>query len=266
MTQRPSTLRRSIDARLGLSRPGQPAAGWAVRLPGVVTALLAVMAIVFVIGIALPDTPQWRMEYALGFVPGRLAAGLAGKASVSLIEAAGPLVTHVFVHGNFAHLAINSMGLAIFGTAVARRLAVDSGGATSAWNLVLFLGLFFASGVAGALLYAAFHAGSAILLVGASGAISGLMAGAMRFALRAFAPYGPEEGALSPVGARPVVAASAVYLGLNLMTPLGLGALVGGGQLDIAWEAHVGGYLFGLFAFPLFDRAAIRRASAARYG
>lgn len=255
MTTRPSTFRRTLGSRLGLGRPASaPGHDWVVAMPRIVLTLLALMVLVFVIGWVLPRQAAWRLDYALGFVPARFAAVIGGDYGV--VRGAGPLLSHVFVHGNLTHIVVNAMGLAIFGTAVARRLRVEGGGAR---NAGLFLGFFFASGVAGALCYGLVNAGSGILLVGASGAISGLMAGAMRFALRALAPYGPQEGPLAPLTAYPVVTASAVYVGFNLLTPLGLGRLIGAG-LPIAWEAHVGGYLFGLLAFPLFDRAVRRPA------
>ena len=263
MTTRPSNLRRTIDARLGLARGGGGERDWVVAVPSVVGILLAVMAFVFAVGELLPKRLAWKLDYTLGFVPSRLSAGLEGRYGVTMLDGAGPLVSHLFVHGNFAHIALNGIGLAIFGTAVARRLRVEAGGGAGAWNTALFLGFFFASGVAGALAYAVVNAGSGILLVGASGAISGVMAGAMRFALRPFAPYGPEAGPLASPMAMPILVTSLVYVGSNLLTPLGLGQVVGIG-LDIAWEAHVGGYLFGLFAFPLFDRAVARPAPKMR--
>ena len=264
MTTRPSNIRRTIDARLGLRRPHahrQPG-DWVVAMPSVVSTLLAIMGMIFVIGLVVPRQLAWKLDYTLGFVPGRFASGLEGRYGISMLEGAGPLISHVFVHGNFAHITMNALGLAIFGTAVARRLRVEAGGGVGAWNTALFLSFFFASGIAGALAYGVVNAGSGVLLVGASGAISGTMAAAMRFALRPFAPYGPEGGTLASPMAIPILVVSLVYVGSNLLTPLGLGQVVGIG-LDIAWEAHIGGYLFGLFAFPLFDRAARQRRLAA---
>lgn len=264
MTTRPSNIRRTIDARLGLRRPraSRQVGDWVVAVPSAVGILLAVMAMIHFIRVVTPKQLTWKLDYTLGFVPGRFASGLEGRYGVSMLEGAGPLISHVFVHGNFAHITMNALGLAIFGTAVARRLRVEASGGAGAWNTTLFLGFFFASGVAGALAYGVVNAGSGVLLVGASGAISGTMAAAMRFALRPFAPYGPASGPLASPAAMPIMVVSLVYVGSNLLTPLGLGQVVGIG-LDIAWEAHVGGYLFGLFAFPLFDRAARRGRSSA---
>jgi membrane associated rhomboid family serine protease len=103
-----------------------------------------------------------------------------------------------------------------------------------------------------------------IPMVGASAAVSALMAGAARFVfsaggpLRTFQGAGPEvfrRPALplaAALGDRRVAIFLAVWFGLNLV----FGLLPDGGGLAsgaIAWEAHVGGFLAGLLLFPLFD-------------
>lgn len=258
MDVRPSARRRAVDARLGLTRPGDPVgAAPIITLPGVVGWPIAVMALVFAAGIVLPDRPQLRLEYAIGFVPVRLTAALAGVRGADLGQGLSTLVSHAFVHGNLPHIALNGLWMAVFGTGVARRLSAEGRGAGAVWNKAVFLAFFAASAAAGGLAFLAVNPNSPQLLVGASGAISGLMAAAMRFALRPFAPYGPAHGPLAGLGARPVAAVTVVYIGFNLATALGLGGVFGGG-LDIAWEAHIGGYVFGLLAFPLFDGLARR--------
>lgn len=59
------------------------------------------------------------------------------------------------------------------------------------------------------------------------------------------------RGALSD---KRIIAVSAAFLAINLLAIIGFGKF--GEEGDIAWEAHVGGYLFGLFALGAFDRAA----------
>jgi membrane associated rhomboid family serine protease len=262
MTTRPSARRRTIDARLGLTRGGTPQEqARLVTMPPLVGTLIVVMVGVFVMG--LPSrTFGNEIDWTLGFVPYRFAAGLLGEASLAATLV--PLFGHVFVHGNLPHLLLNVLWLAVFGTGVARRMAIED--ERGAWrNGLLFVAFFMASGVAGALAYGVLNPGAGHLLVGASGAISGLMAAAMRFALRPFAPYGPAHGPLASPHARPVAVASAVYIGFNLLTALGAGGLFGSG-LQIAWEAHIGGYLFGLYAFPAFDRLVKRPAPPDLYG
>ncbi|MBB4659030.1 rhomboid family intramembrane serine protease [Parvularcula dongshanensis] len=256
MPASPFDNRRRLEARLGLTR-GAASGGRepALIVPGVVSGLLAVIVVVSLICF-LPTGFGRRADFVLAFIPLRFTSGITGgEGGIGLLL---PLVGHLFVHGNLAHLLLNALGFVVFGTGVARRLGVEAESSSArAWNRGLFLAFFLACGVAGALFFLLFNMGSPVMLIGASGAISGLMAAAMRFALRPFAPYGLTEGRLARPGSRPVVVASLVYIGLNLLTALGLGGLAGGG-LDVAWEAHIGGYLFGLFAFPVFDRLVRR--------
>ena len=52
---------------------------------------------------------------------------------------------------------------------------------------------------------------------------------------------------------RRIVIASAIFIAINLLAVIGFGSF--GAVGSIAWEAHLGGYLFGIAAFGLFDVA-----------
>lgn len=81
--------------------------------------------------------------------------------------------TYTFLHGGFMHLAINMVWLAAFGSPLANRIGA------------LRFALFFAvTGLAAAFFFWAIHPLTQAPLVGASGAISGMMGAAARFAFR----------------------------------------------------------------------------------
>ncbi len=101
-------------------------------------------------------------------------------------------------------------------------------------------------------------------MIGASAAVSGMMAAAIRFA---FQPHGPialwqqkDERAyhipalplISALRDPRIIAFLVVWFGINLLFGLGSVPLVGEGQ-TVAWEAHIGGFLAGLLLFSLFD-------------
>lgn len=129
------------------------------------------------------------------------------------------LVTYMFLHAGLWHIFFNMLALFFFGPRLEGRL----GGRH-------FLGLYFASGLTGALLSLPFSPFAQI--VGASGAVYGVLLG--------FARYYPREriyiwGVL-PIEARVLVI---------IMTVLSLWGGFGGGGGGVAHFAHLGGFLGG---------------------
>src|SRR5690606_36230235 len=80
-------------------------------------------------------------------------------------------LTYSLLHANFAHLAVNTLWLLPFGSAVARRFGV-----------VRFYALLAVTAVAGAGAHLLTHAGDLSPMIGASASVSGAMAAAIRFA------------------------------------------------------------------------------------
>ena len=194
-----------------------------------------------------------QLEVTLAFNPLRFTTGL--EAGVSPFELAEPLFGHMFLHGGIDHILFNSLWLLVFGAGVARRLGVDFGGsADRLYRNVLFLTFYLACGLCGVGVYYLLDPNSPVFLVGASGAISGLIGGAIRF----ITPPDPARGQgphdLAPLISRPVMVVTLMFVLLNLGTALGVDSI--GMEADIAWEAHLGGYFGGLLIFPLFDRLA----------
>ena len=118
----------------------------------------------------------------------------------------------------------------------------------------LFLTFYLLSGIAGALTFVAGHTDEITLLVGASGGVSGLLGGVVRFAFNRSTLFGPENATMSPLTAPSVIAWSTVIIVMNVGVGIFGGGLAGGA--NIAWEAHIGGYLFGLLTYPFFERIA----------
>ncbi|MBM2713877.1 rhomboid family intramembrane serine protease [Mesorhizobium caraganae] len=155
--------------------------------------------------------------------------------------------TYAFMHGGLAHIAINMVALAAFGSPLANRLG---------W---LWFALFFAvTGLAAVVLFWAVHPFGEAPLVGASGAISGMMGAAARFGFRTDRSSGRAAfaGPVLPIAIvlrmRGVVNFLGAWMIINLVTGLyGLGL---GEPGQIAWEAHIGGLVAGFFGLRWFDR------------
>ena len=109
--------------------------------------------------------------------------------------------------------------------------------------------------------------GEAVPVIGASAAVSGMMAATARFAfapgVRLGAPGAmqrarmPAEPLLAVFRNPRALAFILVWFAVNLLFGLTEGLVPGASGL-IAWEAHIGGFLAGLFAFPSSTRSDAR--------
>jgi membrane associated rhomboid family serine protease len=146
------------------------------------------------------------------------------------------LFGHIFLHGGWLHLFLNTTALLAFGAPVARLFGSSLGGA------LRFSGYFLLCGVLGGLTFWALHPTGGVPLVGASGAISGLMGGAARLIER--------RGRLSGPFSRGALRFVIPWVVLNLLIALAGAAL--GPAVPIAWEAHLGGLAAGLLLLGVF--------------
>lgn len=220
------------------------------NVPATVVGALALIIAVHIWLSLLPEDDGLWWTLALAFIPARLAgyaAELPGGTSATLTQ----FVTHMLVHADTTHLILNSAWLLAFGGAIAQRI----GG-------VRFIAFTLFCGLAGAMGYLAFNLGQPATVVGASGAISGLMGGVFRFLFNAGGAAGlwrlrhaprsiPSMTLRQALTDRRCLMAIAVWIGVNLLALLGLGGATSGG--GIAWEAHIGGFLAGFFTFGVFE-------------
>lgn len=140
------------------------------------------------------------------------------------------LVTSMFVHNGWAHVGMNAVAALAFGPPVARRLP-GLGGATA------FLLFYVTCGVLATAGYGLVHPDSFAALVGASGAVFGLMGAAIRM-------LGRRDGRLTPLRDPRLLMTVAVIMGVNAAAGL-IGLAPGGGGVSIAWEAHAFGFVAG---------------------
>jgi membrane associated rhomboid family serine protease len=164
----------------------------------------------------------------------------------------------MFVHGSWPHVLLNSVFILAFGAPVARYFGDTVRGRVVFLAFFLFCGVLAALGFIGFVDLWARIAGESPpdwTLVGASGAASGLMGGAVRL----MAGQAEGRGRLGRIANRTVLSASLGWIAINLV--LGLTGLTpGAGGAPVAWEAHIAGYFVGLFAVGLFGRLSNNRA------
>lgn len=142
------------------------------------------------------------------------------------------LATYQFLHGGWPHVAVNGVMALAFGPPVSRLVG---------WGVIgaaLFFLFYLVCGAFAGLAYAAFHLHDANhQLIGASGAVAGLMGAAARLL------YG--RGGIAPLTDRRVLGFAAVWVGLNIALGL-IGFAPGMEGASVAWEAHLGGFAAGI--------------------
>jgi len=217
------------------------------NVPGVVLWLLALFFAVHLVRYLLsPEQDLW-LTVAMAFIPARLG-GHGGGLPGGEVAVVTSFITHLFIHGDLTHLLINSAWLLAFASPVARRI-----------DAVRFLSFFFLTGAIGALTYYFINGPVLVPVVGASGAISGLMGAAFRFLFRGFAGGAdagmrgvPLMSLMEALRDRRVLIAIGVWTVLNVMQAWGTVLVTE--AAGIAWEAHLGGFFSGLLLYGFFER------------
>jgi len=222
------------------------------NVPRAVVLAAAVMIAIQVVRGLLPDEIDITVLLSLAFIPARYS-GLAAELPGGYLTAVTSFVTYMAVHGGWMHLLVNVLWMLAFGTAVARRVGTRG-----------FFEFSILCGIAGALTHLVFHWGEMAPMVGASAAISGQMAGALRFIFFARREPGdrapdfsraPLADLSTTLRDHRIVGFLVFWLVLNAY--FGLTSVSFAGASDgIAWEAHIGGFLCGLLTFGLFDRSS----------
>lgn len=226
-----------------------------LNVPPVIIAILAALCIVHAVRVLILSN-RADIEFLLlfSFIPARyfpntLVGTLPGGWGADLWT----FVTYAFIHADLTHLGFNAVWLLPFGSALARR-----------FGTLRFLAFFAVTAAAGAAAHLVTHTGGFVPVVGASAAISGTMAAAMRFAFQRGGPLAswhdrpahpdlvPAASLMDALRDRRVVAFLVVWFGLNVLFGLGSLSMAGADQ-TVAWQAHVGGFLAGLLLFPIFD-------------
>jgi membrane associated rhomboid family serine protease len=237
------------------------------NIPGVVLALLAVMAAIHAVRTLLLS-PAANIEVLLlfAFDPIRYGAGVlpAGGMPGGFGAQVWTFVTYAFLHANWTHFGVNAIWFLAFGTAVARR-----------FGPARFLVFFAVTAAAGAIAHLFAYGGQDAPVIGASAAISGTMAAAMRFAFQRGGPLSfwrtggeadyrvPAVPLMRALREPAVIVFLVVWFGLNFLFGLWASPLIGQNEV-VAWQAHIGGFLAGLLLFPWFDPVPALRQSGDR--
>ena len=186
------------------------------NVPLVVLLIVASMPTLYLFHRDLPE-----MGMSMAFAPIDLERGRWGG-----------LLTAMLLHGGWTHAIMNAVAALAFGTPVARLFGTKVGP-------TVFLLFYLVCGVLASLGYGLIHWGSSEPMVGASGAVFGLIGAATRLL--------GGQGRVLPMGDRRVIGAAITWMAVNAVTGL-IGGLPGAGGARIAWEAHAVGFVVGILA------------------
>jgi membrane associated rhomboid family serine protease len=219
----------------------------AVREPAFVTwALIGLCVAVFLFQVSLPPRAAEAFVRLYGLVPARYADPAWALGAGLPPDDWLPVLTHMFLHGGWAHLLLNMWTLWLFGAAVEDRL-----------GHLRYLAFYLACGLAAGLAHAVVNAHSAVPAVGASGAIAGVLGAYARLFPRAWLILMVPVLFLPVFFPVPAMTYVAVWFALQLLQ--GTAAALLPGEGGVAWWAHIGGFLAGLLLVPLLRRPALRR-------
>lgn len=214
------------------------------RTPVVTAVLLVSMTVVFLWQQRLDGFAAEQVVLAFGLNPAHLFGYRTPPPHLDFVPTAATLVTYAFLHGGWLHLLGNGLFLWVFGPAV-----------EDAIGSLKFAGFFMlAAAVSGAVQGLALIEESRAHMIGASGAISGLVG----IYLMLF----PKARLVVLVPIYIVVFKryrwpSMVFIGIWFSLQLGVALLFSSTAGNVAFLAHIGGFLCGVALAPILRRADV---------
>jgi len=211
--------------------------------PIVTIAFIVLCVLVFLWQLSFGGEGGQRIVYSLGVVPAVLLGQTQLPPELSLVSPWMTIFTSMFMHGGWMHLIGNMLYLWIFGDNVE-----DSMGHGR------FAVFYLLCGAAAVFAQALPDPSSTVPMVGASGAISGVLGAYLLLYPHArvlvVIPFGFYLHAMRiPAGLVLVL-----WFGLQLLSNM----MAQAGQGGVAFRAHIGGFIAGMILIPIFKQRRVR--------
>tara|TARA_B100001248_G_scaffold87768_1_gene64445 strand:+ start:756 stop:1493 length:738 start_codon:yes stop_codon:yes gene_type:complete len=207
--------------------------------PIITYCIIGICIFVFVLELSSPGYKTGTLFYSYGVIPAVLTGKVLLPQEAYAVPASFTLITSMFMHGGFMHLIGNMLYMWIFADNIEDELGPTK-----------FLIFYILSGIAAALTQVYMNTDSFIPMVGASGAIGGV--------LGAYIVNHPKAKVLVliPLGFfSQIVKIPAIYvLGFWFVLQFVSSALSSSEGGGVAYGAHIGGFVFGVIAILFFNK------------
>jgi membrane associated rhomboid family serine protease len=218
-----------------------------VRTPVIVYLLIAANTAIFLYQNSLGSNASAIFAYEYGLVPIRYFDPFWGLRNGLPADDYWPFLTAAFLHGGWLHIILNMWTLFIFGQTMEGRM-----------GSIPFLAFYLACAMASTAVHAWFNPLSDVPVIGASGAIAGVIgAYALTFPTARITLLVPII-IIPLIFDIPAIAFAIIWFGMQVLQGAweSLTPSIGGG---IAWWAHIGGFIAGIILLPLFLAFAPRQ-------
>ncbi|MGE0151101.1 MAG: rhomboid family intramembrane serine protease [Reyranellaceae bacterium] len=209
--------------------------------PVLTLTFIGICVAVFLYQITLPPAQAEAFVFRWGFIPGDVLG--PGGLEADDVPAWSKIFTSMFLHGDFMHIIGNMLFLWIFGNNI-----------EDTFGKPRFAIFYLLCGVAAAFTQAVTDTASGVPMIGASGAISGVLGAYLLLFPHARVRVLVMFGIITVVHMRAIV-----VLGLWFVLQLVNAALAPVGEEGgVAFWAHVGGFVAGMVLMPVFRPARPR--------
>jgi membrane associated rhomboid family serine protease len=218
--------------------------------PFLTIAFIVICSLVFLWQLSLGTSGFELAVYRLGVIPAALLGDKILPPELAVLSPTLTIFTSMFMHGGWMHLIGNMLYLWIFGNNI-----------EDAMGHVRFVVFYLLCGIAAVFAQALPNMDSTIPMIGASGAISGVLGAYLLLFPRAHVLV------LVPLGffTRTMYLPAMVVLGFWFVLQLVNSALADSGQGGVAFGAHIGGFIAGMVLLPLFKYRHVRLFAPSRH-
>ena len=200
-------------------------------------ALIGICIVVFILQFSAAPAIKQQITYSFGLIPAVLNNFASLPIEIQRVSAETTVVTSMFLHGGFMHLAGNMLYLWIFGNNV-----------EDCMGHIKFILFYLLCGTAAAYAQILFNPDSMIPMVGASGAISGVLGAYLLVYPKAHVLVLIPLGFIMQTVRLPAVAVLSIWFAIQIFSSLNAEP----GTPGVSWYAHIGGFVAGCVLIPLF--------------